>query len=73
MTTSTMDPHDLLVMAGATCRSGYCGVCVATTFFEQPGCVDGHGDLCPEWVCIDCGTAVEVYVGTYRRTRPSAA
>jgi hypothetical protein len=27
----------------------------------QPPCIDGHtddGGECPEWVCVDCGSAV---------------
>ncbi|MFD0688777.1 hypothetical protein [Actinomadura fibrosa] len=28
--------------------------------FEQPPCPDGHGEECPERVCVDCGAAVLV-------------
>ncbi|MGB8963884.1 MAG: hypothetical protein WCC38_18245 [Pseudonocardiaceae bacterium] len=35
-----------------------CPECAAVQAFEQPPCVDGHGADCPEWFCLDCGTAV---------------
>ncbi|WP_165495179.1 hypothetical protein [Actinomadura roseirufa] len=28
--------------------------------FEQPPCLDGHGEECPERACAECGTAVLV-------------
>lgn len=37
-----------------------CPICGDVRDFEQPPCVDGHtaeGDECPEWICVDCGTA----------------
>lgn len=46
-------------------RFGFCDLCAAETLFEQPGCVDGHDLLCPEWVCVDCGTAVDVPAGEH--------
>ena len=38
-----------------------CPTCGQDTDFEQPPCADGHtedGGECPEWVCLDCGTAL---------------
>lgn len=38
----------------------HCPTCGEQRAFEQPPCVDGHGNDCPEWFCIDCGYAVVV-------------
>ncbi|HEY8790109.1 MAG TPA: hypothetical protein VIM10_13390 [Actinopolymorphaceae bacterium] len=54
-------------------RFGYCGTCAAETFFDRPWCIDGHGDLCAEWVCTDCGTAVIVEIGDYLEPLPVEA
>jgi hypothetical protein len=35
-----------------------CAVCGDERPFERPPCADGHGDLCPELACVDCGTAI---------------
>ena len=35
----------------------YCPGCRADRVVEQPPCLDGHVD-CPEWVCVECGTAI---------------
>ena len=35
----------------------YCPGCRAERVVEQPPCLDGHLD-CPEWVCVECGTAI---------------
>ena len=40
-----------------------CPTCAQETVFEQPSCVDGHtedGGECPEWACVDCGTALVI-------------
>ncbi|HMC68047.1 MAG TPA: hypothetical protein VKJ07_02735 [Mycobacteriales bacterium] len=37
----------------------YCPGCRAERAVEQPTCIDGHLD-CPEWACIDCGTAIVI-------------
>jgi len=55
----------LALVVAADGRFGYCGTCAAETVFERPLCIDGHGDLCSEWVCTDCGTAVIVEIGDY--------
>ena len=37
-----------------------CPSCGQDTQFEQPVCADGHtddGGECPEWACVECGTA----------------
>jgi len=42
-------------------RLSPCPTCDDITSFVQPPCVDGHtddGGECPEWICVDCGTAV---------------
>lgn len=36
----------------------WCTTCEDDVAFEQPGCMDGHGGDCPEWVCVQCGDAV---------------
>ena len=50
-------------------REWVCPECDEVRDFVQPPCADGHtadGDDCPEWVCVDCGTAV--LAGPVRRT-----
>jgi hypothetical protein len=37
-----------------------CPCCRDERAFEQPPCLDGHGADCPEWACLDCGTALVV-------------
>jgi hypothetical protein len=38
-----------------------CPECGDERDFVQPVCEDGHGaGDCPEWACVDCGTAVWV-------------
>jgi len=42
-------------------RTEHCPACGDEREFVQPPCADGHtgdGGECPEWACIDCGTAV---------------
>ena len=34
-----------------------CSFCGDPRVFSQPDCVDAHDSDCPEWVCVDCGTA----------------
>ena len=36
----------------------YCTTCAEPAPFEQPPCPDGHGDDCPEWLCLRCGDAI---------------
>jgi hypothetical protein len=38
----------------------YCAECGQERAFEEPPCVDGHGDDCPERACVECGFAVLV-------------
>jgi len=35
-----------------------CTTCHEERLFEQPPCVEGHDDSCPEWVCSGCGYAI---------------
>jgi hypothetical protein len=36
----------------------HCAACGDERAFEQPPCVEGHGDPCPELACVDCGAAI---------------
>ncbi len=40
--------------------SRWCSICLSDVEFEQLSCPDGHGEECPEWVCLRCSTAVVV-------------
>ena len=38
-----------------------CPPCGEIREFVQPTCLDGHtedGGECPEWICVDCGSAL---------------
>ena len=51
-----------------------CPGCGQDSDFEQPPCADGHtedGGACPEWVCVDCGTAL--VTGPVARPEPAGA
>ncbi len=37
-----------------------CSLCGTAMPFETPGCADGHGDDCPDRVCVGCGTVLVV-------------
>jgi hypothetical protein len=42
-------------------RSWPCPPCGEIREFVQPPCADGHtddGGECPEWICVDCGSAL---------------
>ena len=42
-------------------RLWHCPTCDGVTDHVQPPCADGHtddGGDCPEWICVDCGTAL---------------
>ena len=42
-------------------RSWPCPTCDDVAVFVQPPCADGHtedGGECPEWICVDCGSAL---------------
>ena len=42
-------------------RSWPCPTCGDECDFVQPPCIDGHtedGGECPEWACVECGTAL---------------
>jgi hypothetical protein len=36
----------------------YCPTCARRCLTETPPCPDGHGDLCPDRACVECGTAL---------------
>lgn len=40
----------------------YCPTCEDEQWFEQPPCLDGHLDDCPEWCCVQCGAALLIGV-----------
>jgi hypothetical protein len=48
------------VFVEATVR--YCPDCGRDAEFERPPCQDGHAGDCPEWCCVDCGSAVVIGV-----------
>lgn len=48
----------------------YCPDCAELEVFEQPPCVDGHGVDCPEWLCLNCGTALLIDTPCEPVTRP---
>jgi hypothetical protein len=37
-----------------------CPSCRGERLFETPPCPDGHGSACPEFACVECGTALLV-------------
>lgn len=37
----------------------FCPGCRDERIVEQPECIDGHAE-CPEWACVECGTAIVV-------------
>ena len=42
-------------------RSWPCPPCGEIREFVQPPCAEGHtedGGECPEWICVDCGSAL---------------
>jgi hypothetical protein len=44
-------------------RLELCPSCEEVRDFVQPPCADGHtddGGECPEWACVDCGTALVI-------------
>lgn len=45
-------------MGLAIVTTQWCVACATDQAFEQPPCPDGHGADCPEWLCLDCGSAV---------------
>ena len=51
----------------------HCSVCGDERPFERPPCADGHGDLCPELACVDCGTAILIEPPVCRPFEPAPA
>ncbi len=47
-----------MAVTGALTR--HCSSCGTERTFQQPPCVDGHGDNCPEWSCVACGEVLLV-------------
>jgi hypothetical protein len=44
-------------------RLWHCPTCDDVTDHVQPPCAEGHtadGGECPEWICVDCDTALVV-------------
>ena len=50
-----------------------CSICCDERLFEQPPCADDHDPHCPEWVCVDCGTALFLGVVAAAETGASVA
>jgi len=50
----------------------YCPGCRAERVVEQPPCPDGHLE-CPEWACVECGTAIVYGWLTADVVNPAAA
>jgi len=48
-----------------------CAECGQVRAFEAPPCADGHGDDCPERVCVECGFAVFVGIVPAAAEAPS--
>lgn len=38
----------------------FCPSCERIQLFETPLCADGHGQECPELVCVACGAALVI-------------
>lgn len=36
----------------------HCPTCARDCLAETPPCLDGHGELCPDRACVECGTAL---------------
>ncbi|MDT4900744.1 MAG: hypothetical protein QOJ78_1674, partial [Pseudonocardiales bacterium] len=36
----------------------YCPACARECLAEAPPCADGHGELCPDRACVECGAAL---------------
>ena len=52
--------HRSFEIASAEGRVWPCPACGDDREFVQPPCADGHtdeGGECPEWLCVECGTA----------------
>ncbi len=49
----------------------HCMECRRVQPFEQPQCLDGHDEDCPEWVCVSCGCAVFTTVSQVLETEPA--
>ncbi|GAA2754786.1 hypothetical protein [Actinopolymorpha rutila] len=48
-------------MTDATRETTYqCPTCRRLELFVQPQCEEGHGEGCPDWACVICGTALFV-------------
>lgn len=52
---------DELVLTTAWATAGDCPVCGKPGALVSPGpCEDGHGEDCPDRLCLDCGIALMV-------------
>lgn len=52
--------------------TAYCPDCAADQLVEQPPCLDGHDDACPERVCVVCGTALLIGIPEALVSAPDA-
>ncbi len=46
------------MLIATTSAVRFCSTCADDRTFEQPMCVEGHGGDCPEWCCLECGSAL---------------
>ncbi|TKK86977.1 hypothetical protein FDA94_19505 [Herbidospora galbida] len=51
-------------------RTERCASCDTEREFTQPPCEEGH-EVCPEWSCVTCGSALFFEIGSQRA--PQAA
>jgi|GEM_PF-860279 len=62
--TAVTGTRDELAISGSarliTLPVYWCPECAGERGFEQPPCLDGHGEDCPERACVDCGFALLV-------------
>lgn len=48
----------------------YCPSCARECLAETPPCPDGHGELCPDRACVECGTALLLDAPLFALARP---
>ena len=56
--TRSHDPLD--AVDAVLVEAGECPVCAQASWLVTPDCAEGHGDACPDRLCVDCGTALFV-------------
>ncbi len=51
-------------------RTERCASCDAERQFTQPPCDEGH-EVCPEWSCVNCGSALFFGEGSPHEQEPA--